>query len=214
MREYDHYLFDADGTLFDTTDLICNCFDVVADKFLGKLLDKEAVIATIGLPLQEMIITHLGAEVDVQQVFTAYEQYQLTVIADHLCIFPGVIEVLESLKGKGKKIALVTSRRRISLDVILDASGTAHYFDVIISPESTPLHKPHAAPVLRAMEMLDAVPADTVMIGDARFDIESGAGAGVDTVFVQWSRTRISSLSISPTWAIFSMEELLVPMDG
>jgi pyrophosphatase PpaX len=212
MKAYDYYLFDADGTLFDTTDLICNCFDFVSQKFTGKKTDQNAVITTIGLPLREMLAIHLGQEHDLELVLDTYVQYQLAIMAEYVGVFPGVTETLQTLRKHGKKLALVTSRRRISLDVILNATDTGRFFDCLITPEDTTRHKPHAAPALKAMELLEANRATTVFAGDAQYDICSGASAGVDTVFVNWSRMSASSLPVTPTWTIDSITELVAPL--
>lgn len=211
MKTYDFYLFDADGTLYDTTDLICNCFDYVAKEFAGRQLDKSAVIATIGLPLQEMLITHLGPDHDSERILAAYVAYQLKIMPGSVTTFPGVTEALRTLKQQGKKLAVVTSRRRRSLDVLLETTDTVQYFDHLITPEDTTRHKPHAAPALKAMELLGADKAATVFTGDAQFDICSGASAGIDTVFVSWSRIRPSTLPIAPTWTIDTISELTAP---
>jgi pyrophosphatase PpaX len=210
MKPYDNYLFDADGTLFDTVELICICFQYVADKYVGKAIDRSAIINGIGLPLKSQLIDHLGPELDHDQVLDDYLQYQLGKMEDGLSPFPYVIETLEILKSKGKKLAVVTSRRRISLERILDLTDTARYFDVLVTPEDTTRHKPDAEPALKAMSLLGANKNSTVFTGDALYDICSGASAGIDTIFVNWSHTELSSLTVSPTWAIDSLQELTI----
>ena len=208
MKEYEYYLFDADGTLYDTTDLICTCFDYIANTFSDKKLNRKDVIATIGLPLKDMLITHLGPDLDCEQVLAAYVKYQLAIMPQGVSTFPGVAETLQTLKERGKKLAVVTSRRRISLEVILEATDTGRYFDCLVTPEDTSCHKPDAAPAVKAMELLGANRAATVFTGDAQYDICSGASAGIDTVFVSWSRMQPTSLPVAPTWTIDTMTEL------
>lgn len=208
MKQYDNYLFDADGTLFDTVDLICNCFQYVAGKYVGKTMDRRAIINGIGLPLKGQLITHLGPELDHEHILDDYLQYQLSILHDSIRLFPHVIETLEKLKDAGKKLAIVTSRRRISMETILRVTDTADYFDVLVTPEDTVLHKPDAEPALKAIALLGADKAGTVFTGDALYDICSGASAGIDTIFVNWSHAAVSSLPVSPTWAIDSLQEL------
>ena len=75
---------------------------------------------------------------------------------DNVSLFPHVTESLETLKNAGKKLAIVTSRRRFSLERILQSTDTAKYFDVLVTPEDTTRHKPEAEPALKAMSLLDA----------------------------------------------------------
>lgn len=81
---------------------------------------------------------------------------------------------------------------------------------MLVTPEDTEKHKPDAEPALKAMALLGADPTTTVFTGDAHYDICSGASAGVDTVFVNWSHIERSSLPIQPTWAIDSLRELTI----
>ena len=127
---------------------------------------------------------------------------------DRITPFPHVAETLDTLKSAGKKLAVVTSRRRLSLNRILQSTDTAKYFDVLVTPEDTTRHKPHSEPALKAMKLLDADPQTTVFTGDAHYDICSGADAGIDTIFVNWSHVRRDSLPVKPTWEIDSIREL------
>ncbi len=210
MKSYDSYLFDADGTLFDTVNLICTCFEYVAEKYADKIMDRTAIIEGIGLPLRSQLITHLGPELDHDLILDDYLQYQLSIMEDCIQPFPHVVETLEALKLAGKKLAIVTSRRRFSLEKILDSTDTAKYFDVLVTPEDTIKHKPDAEPALKAMSLLGADKTSTVFTGDALYDICSGASAGIDTVFVNWSHAALSSLPVSPTWTIDSLQELTI----
>ncbi len=210
MKSYDSYLFDADGTLFDTVDLICTCFQYVAEKYTGKTMDRSTIINSIGLPLKSQLITHLGPKLDHEQIMDDYLQYQLSKMEDCISPFPHVTETLEILKNAGKKLAVVTSRRRFSLEKILQSTDTARFFDVLVTPEDTTKHKPDAEPALKAMSLLGADKISTVFTGDAFYDICSGASAGIDTIFVNWSHAELSTLPVSPTWSIDSLQELTI----
>ena len=209
MKIYDTYLFDADGTLFDTIDLICTCFQYVAGKYAGKVLVREKIIKGIGLPLHDQLAFHLGDSLDHSMILDDYRDFQMAILGTTtVTLFPHVIETLQALKTAGKKLAVVTSRKRPSLDLILEATDTAQYFDALVTPEDTGKHKPHAEPVLKAMAMLGAEKTQTVFAGDALYDICSGAHAGIDTIFVTWSHSPLTSLPTAPTWTIDSMREL------
>lgn len=208
MKSYDFYLFDADGTLFDTVDLICTCFTYIAQKYTGESPPRDTIIAGIGAPLKDQVIQHLGSHLNLDEVLKDYLNFQLSIMKDSVTLFPGVSETLETLKTAGKKLAIVTSRRRYSLEVILSSTNTAHFFDLLVTPEDTARHKPDPEPALKAMSLLGAERASTVFTGDALFDICSGADAGIDTVFVNWSRSTVESLPVSPTWTIDRMQDL------
>lgn len=211
MIPYDHYLFDADGTLFDTKDLIYSCFQHVAKIHFGTSLNKEAVISKIGMPLKDMLAHYLGPDLDLEAVLEDYMEHQIEILADSVAPFPKVIQTLETLKNKGKRLVIVTSRRRYSMEIILEATDTSQFFDDLVTPENTCLHKPNPEPVLKALSLLQANAQNAVLIGDTHYDICSGNSAGVDTVFVNWSYQSFSSLPVSPTWTINSIAELTAP---
>lgn len=102
MKVYDHYLFDADGTLFDTVDLICTCFDYVTEKYCGMTVDREVIISGIGSPLKSQLIAHLGPKLDYEMLLADYLQYQLAIMEDKISPFPHVAETLATLKNAGK----------------------------------------------------------------------------------------------------------------
>ena len=214
MKPYDTYLFDADGTLFDTVDLICRCFDYILDKYGCRSLPREQIMAGIGSPLINQIVNHLGPGLDYDMILDDYLQYQLRAMEGNVKVFPEVATVLAALQESGRRLAIVTSRKRLSLEVLLQITDTSKYFDALVTPEDTGRHKPDPDPVLKAMALLEADRDKTVFVGDAHFDICSGAGAGIDTIFVEWSHFDPSVLPVSPTWVIKSMQELCATLPG
>ena len=208
MKQYRNYLFDADGTLFDTVDLICRCFQYTSRKYTGREMSRREILAGYGLPLTGQLHKLIGDEGDLDRVLDDYMNFQLEILESSIAPFPGVVETLETLKQAGMTTAIVTSRRRHSMDRILEATDTARYFDIVVTPEDTVRHKPDAEPTLLAMKKLQAEREHTVFTGDAQFDIQSGSSAGIDTVFVTWSHAELSSLPVQPTWTIDAMEDL------
>jgi pyrophosphatase PpaX len=211
MKNYNVYLFDADGTLFDTAELIYQCFVYSCAKYGNRAIEREEVFGSIGLTLQDQFKRYLApqpAQV-MRQIVSDHMDYQLSMYRDHLKAFPGVVETLRALRARGKKLAVVTSRKIQSLSLYLRETGMEGCFDLLITPDETRRHKPDPEPVVKALEMLSAHPAEAVFVGDSVFDMECGRNAGVDTVFVTWSLTPAETLPHRPTWCIDAMDELL-----
>jgi pyrophosphatase PpaX len=211
MKTYSAYLFDADGTLIDTIELIHQCFLYTCNKFAGRRVTKEEVVSQVGLPLKRSLQFFLG-EMDEQkllEVRNAHMQYQMSMYRDYLKVFPEVADVLRDLKKQNKKLGVVTSRLMETLGVYLKSTGIYQYFDVFITPENTVKHKPEPEPVLEALRLLGIKPNDALVVGDAGFDIESGNRAGADTAFVAWSHSSVDSLTTRPTYVINTLKELL-----
>jgi HAD superfamily hydrolase (TIGR01549 family) len=212
MRDYKNYLFDADGTLIDTTELICKCFENTA-RLTGNIhVEKDEIIRHMGLTLRDQMTIYFGDLQDSQ--FEEYKrihmEYQMSIYSKYLQVFDGVVDVLAELKKKEKKCAVVTSRLKDSLSIYLKDTGILQYFDVLITPESTSFHKPHPAPALKALESLSAIPEESLFVGDATFDIECGSNAGIDTAFVLWSTNDPATLKVKPTYYLNEISELIL----
>lgn len=210
MKQYKAYLFDLDGTLTDTAEMIYRCFVQSCRKFGGMDISRELVFGHIGLPLRKQFEAYLGSLSDerAEEIMRSHMSYQLSIYKDFLKIFPGVAEGLEMLKRKGRLLGVVTSRRQETLSLYLKHLGIHHYFDVLVTPEMTEKHKPDPEPALKATGLLGCVSSEALFIGDAVYDIQCGSSAGMDTAFVSWSRNEASALSVKPDYIIDDLREL------
>jgi pyrophosphatase PpaX len=212
MKKYDAYLFDADGTLFETTELIYRCFVYSLGKYANRTIPRDEIIASIGLTLRKQFEHHIGRLTDEQfDIMQAdHMNYQMGIYRDYLAPCPGVPDAIKQLNAAGKALAIVTSRKIVSLSCFLRETGIYDYFNVIVTPDETEHHKPHPEPALKALELLGAAPDKTLFVGDAPFDIECGHNASIDTALVSWSYNKAESMGIKPTYVINSMLDLCV----
>jgi phosphoglycolate phosphatase-like HAD superfamily hydrolase len=211
MKDYSFYLFDADGTLIDTTELIYRCFVHTCKKFGDIDISRDAVVSNIGLTLRRQMEVYFGPLTDDQFAVRAAEhmRFQLSIYPEFLRLFPTVLDGLELLRSRGKRCAIVTSRRRETLDLYLRKTGIIEYFEVIVTPENTPKHKPDPEPVLEALRLLSAINKDkAVFVGDSTYDIECGSRAGVDTAFVTWSHTDPAGFLFPPTYCVSDLTQM------
>ncbi|RLG28889.1 hypothetical protein DRN98_09000 [Methanosarcinales archaeon] len=211
MKQYKAYLFDGDGTLYDTAEMIYQCFAYSCKKFGNVNVTRDAVFGNIGIPLRPQLEHFLGPLSDEKaaEVMQTHMAYQLTIYKDYLTLFPGVAETLQQLKKNGKKLSVVTSRKIQTLSLYLETTGIKVLFDTLITPESTREHKPEPEPAFAALKALGCAPSEALFVGDSVYDIACGAEAGTDTAFVGWSHIPVSSVPIQPTYIINKMSELL-----
>ncbi len=211
MKKYPCYLFDLDGTLLDTIDLVYECFRHVAQNIKGFHLERKDVISYIGIPLKNQY-KHFFPD-DSEEAFEHYMKihmdYQYQIYKDYLKAFPGAKETLATLKANGAKIGLVTSRRKKSAILFTQDTGLFEYFDVMVTPEDTEKHKPDPEPARFALSCLGMKPEDSLFVGDAEFDMECGHAAGTNTAFCLWGTNDPEKLKVKPTILLGTLEDLL-----
>ncbi|MDA3810696.1 MAG: HAD-IA family hydrolase [Spirochaetaceae bacterium] len=210
MKQYKTYLFDVDGTLLDTTELIFQSFLNTCRKYANFEIKREEVYKHIGIPLRTQLELYLGKKSDTEyeDLFNEHRLYQQSIYKKTLKAYSGVVEGLAKLKEKDVQMGVVSSRTRDSLDRYLKYVGIFDLFSVISTPEITKNHKPHPEPVLWALEQFGAKAADTIFIGDATVDIKSGNSAGVDTAFVSWGHNSIEDIKSEPDYIVNHFDEL------
>ncbi len=210
MSQYTCMLFDVDGTLLDTKNLILASFRAMLHEYGGDHITDETVISHMGIPLDRQIELFLGITEPqkVAEIRAFYVDFQKEIYKDYIRPFEGVRESLEKLKEHGIVLGIVTSRLLPSLVSYLEFTGLSDFFSVIITPEITEKHKPHPEPVLTAMEKLKALPEKTAFVGDAVFDMQAGQSAGVATVFAGWGPNLVDDLPFRPTHAFNHFSEI------
>lgn len=179
-------LFDLDGTLLDTNELIYTSFVKTFKDKLNIELKKEEVTQFFGIPLGDPFKKYTNSE-NVDELVAYYREYN-EAIHDTMCFaFEGVKELLTSLRDKGIKIAIVTSKRRELAERGMKIAGIYDFMDVIITPESTKKHKPDGEPAIKACNDLGIDPSEAIMVGDSPFDIYCGKNAGCKTCGVNYT---------------------------
>ena len=212
MKEYDAYLFDADGTLIDTRELICRSFAHMGETMGVEMPCRDYIESTIGLPVRTQTRDLLGPDREdefYERAIKAYSDYMMDVYRDYLAAFPGVVDGLAELAERGKKLAVVTSRRRNSLELFMDTLGLSRFFSVVVTADDTATHKPDPEPAKLALKLLDADPAGAVFVGDAEFDVLCGKGAGTDAAFVVWGGMDHTQWKTQPDFVAESFGDLL-----
>ena len=211
MKEYRYYLFDLDGTLLDTTDLIAHCFHHACYSHCRLPIQPDQVYPILGLPLKESFQRLLGERknINTDLLVDTYKRHQLTVYPQYLKIFPNVKSTLRQLRKCGKKIAIVTSRKKETATLYLRRMEIEGYFETVVTPEDTLEHKPHPAPARKALELIRGTRESALFIGDSLFDVECGHRCGMDTALVLWSRSTYVSGAVSPTYTIEDISELV-----
>ena len=201
-------LFDMDGTLLDTNELIIQSFKYTYKKHLNRQVDNEDIIKHFGEILDDTMNKEFGDKS--QEAIKTYRDFQTKNFDKLITINDGIKEGVKELHRLGYKLGIVTSRLKKSTIRGLKIFGLVDYFDVIISADDTKLHKPDPTPAFMALKTLDAKPNDTMLVGDTQFDILCAKNAGITSAIVGWSALPIDVIrKYDPDYIIPSMEKLI-----
>lgn len=185
MENVRYLLFDLDGTLIDSTDLILKAFrETFQELGLPPRSDAE-LLSQVGRPLRLQMrdVDPRREEELVETYARLYDLYHDELARE----FPDVREALAGLAERGYRMAVVTSKRSHAVEEELDHFGLARFFVVVIDADDTGRHKPDPEPVLTAIAQLGGSPSQATFIGDSPFDIRSAHAAGVPAGAVEWS---------------------------
>jgi pyrophosphatase PpaX len=181
-------LFDLDGTVLDTIELIRASHEHAVRTVLGREMTDEELMAGIGTPLRAQMETFDRERA--QELYDVYRAWNHANTARLARRYDGVDEVLLSLEEAGARLGIVTSKSRDAVDLVLTSLPAPVVWDVVITHDDSDLHKPHPAPLLTALERLGAEPGQAVYVGDSPFDLEAAHAAGCTAIGVAWGAFR------------------------
>ncbi|GAB2544756.1 pyrophosphatase PpaX [Gracilibacillus alcaliphilus] len=201
-------LFDLDGTLINTNELIIASFTHTLEQHGDRPYTREEIIQFIGPPLIESMEKINPDKKDV--LMQTYREHNLANHKEYVEAYPTVLETMKRLKEAGCKLGVVTTKLHDTAQLGLEMTGLAPYFDVLIGLDDIEHAKPHPEPVLKAMDQLQANPMTTIMVGDNYHDIEAGHNAGVQTAGVGWAIKGKETLKqYDPDYILDEMYDLL-----
>lgn len=205
MKKY--IIFDFDGTIANTNDVIIESWQAAFKKYLGHEIPVPEIEMTFGETIEYTIKNKLPDKewTEVRDFFRAYQRDECKT---QVTVFPGVPELLRELKHRGYVLAIATSRTKTSYHAYMERIGLKNYFDVEITLEDVSAHKPDPECLYAVLNKLGAKPEEAIMIGDTRFDIGSAVNAGVDSVMIRWSHA-IGEMTWEPTYYVDKPEEIL-----
>ena len=179
-------LFDLDGTILDTNELIIRSFLHALSGVMPPEFGREHIIPHMGNPLKDQM-RHFTGRDNVDDLVEAYREYNLREHDALVTAFPHVPEVLERLKAAGIKIGVVTTKFRMTAMRGMKLTGIDGFMDAVVAFDDVTHPKPHPEPVLKALEQLAAPPERALMVGDSPADMKSALAAGAVPVGVAWS---------------------------
>lgn len=208
MKKFKGVIFDVDGTLTSTNELIIAAFNHITKKHLNKSLTKEEVFALFG-PTEEQIIddwfTENSDEV-IKDYFSFYSDNH--AMAE---LYPGINSILDELKLKGVLLSIFTGKGKRSASITLEKLGVLKYFSFIVSGDDVINQKPSGEGITNFLKEYNLKTDEVLMIGDSPSDVHASREAGVKVASVLWdSYAKEKVLELKSDFVFSTVEQLKV----
>jgi pyrophosphatase PpaX len=188
-------LFDLDGTLIDTVELILTSFRHATCAVLGESLPDEVMMAGVGMPLIQQMRDFSPEHAD--ELLRVYREHNAEAHDRMVCEYPGTVQVLKELQRRGLTMGVVTSKGTPMTLRGLRLFDLERFFGVVVTADDVPLHKPDPFPLRHAAELLGVDVERCAYLGDSPHDMEAAKAAG--------------AVAIAATWGAFGAEAVLAP---
>lgn len=193
-------IFDLDGTLANSEELIINSFQHIYRTFKGHEVSKNHIKKTFGEILEKVIRTEFDE--DYQVVVNAYREFHYKHFERYMKLYDGAKDIIEELYMNNYTLGIVTSRLGNTAMKILDMYDITQYFTSIITADMCVNHKPHPGPLLKCLDEIGGEKSETIFIGDTVYDLECAKNAGIRSVLVSWSELDTDLLTAKPDFII------------
>jgi pyrophosphatase PpaX len=205
-------VFDLDGTIVDSVELIVISFKHAMREVLGREVSRQEAIAYVGRPLREQMVAFSPERAD--ELVASYREFNHREHDRMLKLYDGIPHLLDSLQRAGIKVGLVTSKSRYTTKMAFDLTGIEGYFDATICADESARNKPHPDPILLCLERMGVAPAEAAYVGDSPADIQAAHAAGVEAVAVAWGVFELDALTAEkPDRVVHTIPELMEVLD-
>ncbi len=202
-------LFDLDGTVIDSIELIVQGAEHAYDGREGPRPTRAEWMALIGTPLGPMLRRWAHDDDDVQFLLARYRAFQLEHHDRLVTPYPDAVALIRRLHARGHPMAIVSSKLEAGIRRSIDYIGLSDCFGTLIGIDATEKHKPEPEPVLLALERLGARADEAWFIGDSPYDILAGRAAGVRTIGVLTGPSDRAALAAAqPTHIVAALAEI------
>ncbi|HEY8315455.1 MAG TPA: HAD-IA family hydrolase [Gaiellaceae bacterium] len=186
MIKFPVVLFDLDGTVVDSGGIILASMRHATREVLGRDFGDTELMQAVGGPgLEAQMAVFAPEHVDeLVRVYRAHNE----PLHEELQACDGMEDVLVRLHREGRRLGVVTAKRRSTVELAFARVPVAHLFETVVGGDETEKHKPDPEPLLLAAERMHASPAETAYVGDSPFDIRAAKAAGMYAVAVTWGR--------------------------
>ncbi|WP_456391996.1 HAD family hydrolase [Persephonella sp.] len=216
IKNLSTFFFDLDGTLIDSSKDIAVAVNYALRCLGMEELPESEIIKHVGYGGRRLMEGVLGTDREeiIEKAVGLFREYYFANPAVYTELFPHARELLEKLKDRNKKVAIITNKYEDISRQIIKKLGIDHLVDLLVGGDTTPYKKPQPEPLLHALDRLESTEKEAIMIGDSEADIKAGRSAGLKTVFVEFGfGDREKSLEENPDYIISSFKQILDIID-
>lgn len=213
-------VFDLDGTLVSSMEDLVATLNAVLKKAGHGTVPQDKVANMVGMGAKVLLqrgLDYLDIAWSDETIIPLYEDfldYYAANIAVHTRPFDGVIPALQRFRADGWKLAVCTNKtERLTLPLLAALNMTDH-FDAVVGGDTFAVSKPHAEPVLGAIQRAGGTLEGSIMIGDSVTDINAARAAGIPVVAVDFGYTPVPVTELGPDRIISHFDELADAVDG
>lgn len=200
-------LFDLDGTVVDSGGIILASMRHATRTVLAREFSDEELLARVGGPGLEAQFEALDPD-RVEELVAVYRAHN-EPLHDTLEACAGMEDLLATLKHQGRRLGVVTAKRRATVQLAFSRIPLAHNFDTLVGGDETAHHKPNPEPLLLALDRLAASPDEAAYVGDSPYDMQAANAAGLHAVGVTWGTIHLRDRLADADVVVDSPEELL-----
>lgn len=207
-------LFDLDGTLTDSGEGIIHCAILTLEHFGLPIPSQEELRTFVGPPLQDSFL-RFGVPVDkTDEAIRVYRSHYVPTGMFENTPYPGVRELLETLKSEGYTLYVATSKPEAMSVTILEHFDLARYFDRICGASTDTSRSTKDAVIAYLLEQTGSA-NDMVMVGDTKYDILGAKIHGIPAIGVSWGYGNVQEMKYAGAVGIAgTMDDLLNILHG
>ena len=204
-------LFDLDGTLTDSGEGIINCAAMTLERFGLPVPPREEMRVFVGPPLGDTFIKFGIPAERTQEAIDIFRSRYVPIGKFENYPYPGIRELLETLKAKGHKLFVATSKPEVTAIEVLEHFDLAKYFDFICGATLDGSRTSKSDVIAFLLEQNGRID-NAVMVGDTAYDVTGAATHGIPTIGVAWGYGSVEEMKQAGAAAIADTPEALLEL--
>jgi pyrophosphatase PpaX len=203
-------IFDMDGTLTETNQLIFDSFNYIAMKYRQKTYSPAEIVAMFGPPEEGALLDIVGED-QIDQVMKEYLSYYRRHHKELARLYPGILNLLRFLQKRNVHCALFTGKGIHTATITMQAFALMPYFEYVVTGNDVINHKPDPEGIEKILEHFSLRKDEVLMVGDSVGDVKAAREAGVSIAVVLWdSYSKEKVLQMKTDYAFHTVTDFSV----